>query len=497
MKKRIKFIAGIVAACAVLSSCGFGADSGSNDSNNSESSSEAEIDLREFESDNKFITFADLPPDALSEKALNVYKDLGMTVCLLGEDYVSFTDKQGNITDGYKKSIENIEKSGMEVWIRNYRNSYDYFQNDSEKEGSNYGVPYIRPVRNVTTELQSYNGLSGFYMADEPYMYSLEDNPLTTGYGFDESLFAALDQYDELINWKNQYYPDDFFHMNMVPSSSIDHYKGYTYEEFIRSYVNRIIKRLTSGGRSVCLDNYPFGFDNKTKISDSYLSDILTAARVCKEYNDNVQTDRKATFGICLQTFENMTSSVRLKDIECPEEVTFQLYTGMATGANLFEYFCYRSIAGMKGILDDNGNARIYDIVKSANESALWYASVLGAFEWQGIKTSFASVESQIENRTAFDIVENYVLQNAGCLGAVTSKLDTLIGCFKKGERDGYMFVNYTAPYNKETDVVTVEFKGKSKAAIYQGGTVKVVHLAEGKIRLTLKSGDAAFVIPV
>ena len=106
-------------------------------------------------------------------------------------------------------------------------------------------------------------------------------------------------------------------------------------------------------------------------------------------------------------------------------------------------------------------------------------------------------MESQIENRTAFDIVQNYVLRDAGCLGTVSSKLDTLIGCFKKGEQDGYMFVNYTAPYNKETDIVTLEFKGKSKVAIYQGGETKVVPLAEGKIRLTLKSGDAAFVIPV
>lgn len=495
MKKSIKFIAGIVSACALFCSCGTGNDSGANGA--SDATSDVKIDLTEFESDNKFITFADLPPDAFSEKALSAYKDLGMTVCLLGEDFVSFTDKQGNITDGYKKSIENIEKSGMEVWIRNYRNSYDYFQNDSEKEGSNYGIPYTRPVRNITTELQEYSGLSGFYMADEPYMYSLEDNPATTGNGYDESLFAALDQYDELIKWKNQYYPDDFFHMNMVPSSSIDHYKGYTYEQFIRSYVDNIVKKLTSGGRSVCLDNYPFGVENKTKISDSYLSDILTAARVCKEYNDSAEENQKATFGICLQTFENMTSSVKLKDIECPEEVTFQMYTGMATGANLFEYFCYRSIAGMKGILDDNGNARIYDIVKSANESALWYASVLGAFEWQGIRTSFASVESQIENRTAFDIVQNYVVEDAGCLGAVSSKLDTLVGCFKKGEQDGYMFVNYTAPYNKETDIVTVGFNGKTKVAIYQGGEVKVVPLAEGKIRLTLKAGDAAFVIPV
>ena len=68
-----------------------------------------------------------------------------------------------------------------------------------------------------------------------------------------------------------------------------------------------------------------------------------------------------------------------------PEEVTFQMYTGMALGARLFEYFCYRSYQHeFFGILDPEGNDRIYEAVKTASDRAAKMEPVLSQYDGIG-----------------------------------------------------------------------------------------------------------------
>lgn len=176
-------------------------------------------------SDEEFITIADFPPKIRDDKGhegtwqerLQDYKDLGFSTVLLTEDDYAILDKKkdadGNYTDedalgelngAYKIIIERLISSGLNVWVRNYNNQGDYF---SSKE--------------LTTNFQEYGKITGFYMADEPFT----TNDLATKWN---QPGVAMDSYDGLITWKKTYYPDDFLHINLVPSDSYNHWANGT-----------------------------------------------------------------------------------------------------------------------------------------------------------------------------------------------------------------------------------------------------------------------------
>ena len=88
--------------------------------------------------------------------------------------------------------------------------------------------------------------------------------------------------------------------------------------------------------------------------------------------------------------------------------------------------------------------------------------------------------------------------EETGVLSKVESRYDTVIGCFKKGEQDGYMVVNYTAPDLDQTNMVTLTFPGCTTALVYTEEGVEQMDLVDGGIlRVTLGCGQAAFIIPV
>ncbi len=479
MKKRTLSVALSMVLCmSMLAGCGGG-----------NSAQTADLDPAEFESDAEFITIADLPPNPLDEDAMQLYLDLGLATYIMTEDVVPMVD-DGKVSDSYKKAIESIGEMGLNVWVRNMWNDPDYFELEETREGSNYGTPYTIVARNITTDFEGLDNLTGFYMSDEPYMTTLEDDPTTSA---DESTYAAMDQYEKLVEWKNTYYPDTYWHMNHVPSSSHDHYRGYDYEYFLQYYVDNIVAKLTSGGRSICLDRYPL--QDGGGIRDDYLSDLLIGAKVTRDYNKTAEEGQKATFGICLQTFQDTVA--KLRDITSAEDVTFQMYTGMACGAQLFEYFCYRSLEsfGIAGIVDSSGQPRIYEYVKEANERALPFSKVVCNFDWQGMMVSSGVANESVQN--IFDSVRDLVTEENGCLISMESRYDAIAGHLTKGEQDGYMVVNYTAPTDKLTNIVTLNFEGCSQALIYTEDSTETVNLLDnGDLRITLAPGEGAFVIP-
>lgn len=478
MKKMLRISLALILCVSMLAGCG-----GTKNSNKSS------LDPKDFESDAKFMTIADLPPNPVDEEAVQLYMDLGLDTYILTEDYTPMV-YEGKVADSYKEAIESLGEKGLDVWIRNMWNDPDYFTLESAKEGSNYGSPYTMVPRDITDDFKGLEAMTGFYMSDEPYMTTLEDDPTTPA---DESLYAAMDQYGKLVEWKNKYYPDTYWHMNHVPSSSHDHYRGHDYEYFLQYYVDNIVSKLTSGGRSICLDRYPL--PEGGGIREDFLSDVLIGAKVTRDYNQKAEEGQKATFGICLQTFQD--TNAKLRDITSAEDVTFQMYTGMACGARLFEYFCYRSLEGigLSGIVDSAGQPRIYDYVKEANDRAFPFAKVVCNFDWQGMMVSKGVANESVQN--IFDSVRDLVSKENGCLKSMTSRYDAIAGRLTKGEQDGYMVVNYTAPDEKLTNIVTLNFDGCSQALVYTEDGVDTVNILDnGDLRITLAPGQGAFVIP-
>lgn len=449
------------------------------------------MDPVDYETDLQFITVADMPPSPFDADGVKLYKDLGFTHWILTEDHTPMV-YEGSLHEGYKEAIEILTEEGFQIWIRNMQNDPQYFQIAESKSGSNYGYQYTLEPRDITDDFAQYPAVTGFYMMDEPFQVTKTDDPATEDR---EDLHPAFDQLDAMIEWKNTYYPDAFWHVNHIGSGSWDHWPaGNTYIDFIDAYVENVLKKLEgNGGKSICMDNYPLP-DGGGVIKENFLYDVMVLAHATKKYNETVPEEQQATMGICLQTFRDV--SLRLRDITSSSDVTMQMYTGMACGARLFEYFCYRSIdsIGLFGVIDMTGQPRIYDYIMEANERALPFQKVVCAFDWYGTTVNHGS---QSGPEDIFEIVGELVTDDTGVLTNVQSRYDTVIGCFKKGTQDGYMVVNYTAPDLNQTNMVTLTFPGCSTALVYTEAGVEQVGLVEGGIlRVTLDCGQAAFIIP-
>ena len=405
--------------------------------------------------------------------------------------YTTDRDYVFTFENDYLKALENIDAAGLNVWIRNYHNTADYF-NDK-----------------MTAALKLYNDLiDGFYMTDEPF----QTNALLQTSG--QTNATDFESMGGLLNWFNGNFADKYFHVNHVPLSSWDHYTATNgaalegidengYRNFLQTYKASFNDQL-NGGASVSFDNYPFVHDQgkyggffgfggtfESGIQDTYLLNCLIAAQVAGEDD----------FGLCIQTFnasdlKNKTS----RDIASAAEVSLQVYTGLAMGADLFEYFAYNSYVDFHGIMNQDGTKRIYDLVKEGNQ-ALCFADVVNSFTWNGIVTSAGS--SNNHNGDAFSSVENYVLSNDtnGVLDSYSSTDDAVIGCFTKDSLNGYMLVNYNDPAAVTgNNSVTVTFANCTRARVYTqvNGvlTSEVVTLTNGSYTATLAPGAGCFIIP-
>ena len=410
-------------------------------------------------------------------------------------DKVYTTDRDYILTvqNDYLSALENLNNAGLKVWIRNHHNTSDYFTTE------------------LTAALKLYEDtIDGFYMTDEPFQTAaMLQASEQTGAGDLESMTAVRD-------WFNQNFADKYFHVNHVPISSWDHYTGVNgetlstidaagYRNFLTLYKQNFNDLLTSAsGTSVSFDNYPFVHDQgkyggflgfggtfESGIQDTYLLNCLIAAQVAGEDD----------FGLCIQTFEATDQKNKTtRDIVSAAEVSLQLYTGFAMGADVFEYFAYNSNDTFSAIMNQDGSKRIYDLVKEGN-NALCFADVVNSFAWNGIVTSAGS--SNNHNGDAFNSVADMVLDNNtnGVLDSYSSTDDAIIGCFTKDDLNGYMVVNFNDPVAVTgNNAVTLTFAGCTRARVYTNAdgvlTSQLVDLTDGTYTATLVPGSACFVIP-
>ena len=141
-------------------------------------------------------------------------------------------------------------------------------------------------------------------------------------------------------------------------------------------------------------------------------------------------------------------------------------------------------------------------MLKEANEKVLPFAKIMYAFDWHNLVLSLASNESSVENENSFDgakalLEEDPSDKGVGVLSKTVSQYDAIVGCFKQGEQDGYMVVNYAEPGSSKSNMVRVTFSDCTQALVYRNGVAETKKLFNGTLSLTLEAGDAAFVIPV
>ena len=163
-----------------------------------------------------------------------------------------------------------------------------------------------------------------------------------------------------------------------------------------------------------------------------------------------------------------------------------QAFTGVALGARLFEYFCYRSYENMDGIMGKDGEKRIYHLVKGANERVLPFAQYVCDYTWRG---AYAVAGKNVcDNARAFILAKNLFAKPSV---DIYGEYDLLVGEFEKGRGKAYMLVNFTDPMKQRTGIVKASF-GKPIAYFHDG---KLHENREGVLEIRLAYGAAVFVM--
>ena len=416
------------------------------------------------------------------------------------------------IKNNYLASIQNLDKAGLNIWIRNNSNQKDYFTDD------------------LTKQLALHKDkIDGFYVTDEPFMTQELYNYSKEKYNASEVTEGFENISSTLVPWFNSNYANTYFHVNHVPMSSYNHYgeKGDTsanaskYLQLFNTYASNILNNVDTSDEKKTLgyDMYPLGY-SQTKgfwlwqtteivekgIDPDYLVNMLIPAKAAKDNN--------ATFSVCIQTYDkiNKDNSNNKREITTAAEVSFQLYSAMACGADMFEFFTYNSLEDTannttyNGIIDLSGNkTELYDGVKTANTNAFAFSNVVNAFDWQGVQVSSGSTS---KNATGITTAKNSGLSlllddsSNGVLSSVTSDDDALVGYYAKGSQAGYMVANYNDPKQVTTNnTVTLTFAGCTKARVYTSKagelTSEVVELSNGSYTCEVEPGEGFFVIPV
>ena len=165
---------------------------------------------------------------------------------------------------------------------------------------------------------------------------------------------------------------------------------------------------------------------------------------------------------------------------------------GMALGARLFEYFCYRSYEHeFFGILDPDGNDRIYDIVKTAGDRVAYLEPIVSQYDSLG---GYMVPGSRYSFNTAAMIMAKDLFCEPFAL-SVHGEYDTLVGCFTGEKGKGYLLVNYTDPIRKCNSTVTLSAHGIPAIKLYKDGKETLLQAKDGKFTVTLEYGNSAFVV--
>lgn len=433
-----------------------------------------EVMVPEYEEQAYVQLFADCPPDTRVDENIREYYDAGFTGYVLTEDDALLTDENGVLTEAYKNTLKKLSEYG-DVYIRNQHN-YPYNWNNSKNtEIEIYGgSTTVIPKRNITTELNELGNVVGYYQADEPE-------------------YDKIDTLLPLAEWHNKNAKDKLFHINLFPSYASAHFSGHTLEEYLQHYVDTILAKV-EGPKTLGLDNYPLITNNVegNNIRPTYLTDLLTVSNMAKTYNERTDKTSDITVGFCIQSF--IDNGIR--DIECKEDISFQSNTCLALGAQYLEYFTYRTIGNMLGLVQDGEKRDVWTYVKEVNEELKKWDHVIMAFDWEGAVTVAGTDEH--ENEESFESARGLLLEELQAVEKIESRLDTLVGEFRDDNgRYGYMLVNYTEPTNHKIDYVDLTFKNARKALVYQGGDAKVYDVEDSKLQLRIEAGDAAFAIPL
>ena len=395
------------------------------------------------------ISFADFPPNPTKD-ALELYKSCGFNTYPLIYWYAGYDPVTGEGADSFVQAIADCKDVGLDVIVQYGGADVDAF------------------------DFNQYDNVLGFLIEDEPSAKN----------------FSKL--YEEKVTWINKKYPNLFFYVNLLPSYATADQLGTKpangksgYEVYVDEYVNQIHSKV-EGKKTFGMDHYPLQTRQKQNyISDMYLYDIMTIAQASHKSNSD-------HLSFCIQSYTDRGTT---RAIRSSADISFQLYTTMAFGADIFEFFAYMSNSLYDMMIDGNGTTRVWDSVHDALKEIDRFDQVYMNFEWEGVQTFVGSKNSEEYVASHFELIKKNEIALDG-IKSVTATQDTVIGQFKdEYGNKGYMIVNYTEPTDGKYDKVSLQFKDTEKVAYYKKGMENKVVLTGDTLDLSLAPGDGIFVI--
>ncbi|MCQ2742353.1 MAG: hypothetical protein MJ239_03535 [Bacilli bacterium] len=416
--------------------------------------------------------------------------------------YEGFFTKDINLKSSLERSYKTTNEQNLQILDYCEKYGLKHYARDWAAYMMGIYAGYDNPLEKYRSQLSSYDqykeafevlfpestdpeerqyfkhpAYAGNYLADEPFFSSLK----TLG----EITDIYLNRMDELgVKNVNPI-------VNLLPCHAGGTSLGPGWSEYVDSYYAYTGKKIGS----ISYDFYPFmkGKKDSSYMKDLYLYNLQTAAEKCKDYGCNLET--------YVQTKGDFTG---MRDLTSIGDIRMQLYTDLAFGSSkvtYYEYGCKNGEAeGNYALLNlTNGElTKNYAYVKECNNEIKSFEKIVSCFEYDDIMCKLG--DPDIPNLN-FELLENNrgnVSSNDRVSIASCTQDVFMTSMKRKTDRsDAFMLVNFTDPFYKLNNTVTLNFKNTKALLVYKMGERQILESPSGSYTFELEPGEGTFIVPL
>lgn len=344
-------------------------------------------------------------------------------------------------------------------------------------------------IRNCIKDYKHQKGFYGIQLRDEPF------HPFLKSVG---QLFKAIKRVDGSIfvhcNLNPLIVPSLAFRICPPGENMID-----CYEKYLTMFLEE------SGANHIMMDTYPFyKSPDKANIGRQYFAGLECVARTCKKYGKEMH--------IVMQSFAMDVRNKHHHLMPDERQMNYQKNVLIGFGVKQYSYFTYwtkqmnRSNGEMfidgKALMTRNGEkTKTYYHVQKINKELTDLAPLLWNFEY--CANAFFVTPPFCTNPTFLEMVRGGELSQV--TDVKTDKEIVMVTEQYDKKKDQYLYcaVNVTDPkcykkkYQNEKQLTVLTFDKKYNVAdVYANGKWKTVALENGKLEVSLYSGDGTIILP-
>lgn len=425
---------------------------------------------------NSFVTTAWWAPYEITEESFSLYKDAGFNTMLFVNHSRKSEIQDYNTTRYYigsdltNQTLEMCRKTGLNAII---------------SEGKGYNIHQSDTVFTEVDYSDYKDIITGVHIEDEPSAQQLRE------------LCTA----DRIDNFKQAYSVP--FMINLLPVTAADASTGtLNYEEYLQQYEECVLK-VISDTPYISVDFYPYHVEKYATMDRQWVS--------CYEQISQLAAKYHAEINYFIQTAEGN----EFIDTLTEADIRYQVYVALCFGGTSFSYYCYSTPGSYEnGILSnpmysacmlgqDNQPTHLYDYVKKINSEIQAFAPAFKAYNF--VKCMPVCVQSYGAENFKSELYAMNTLPDFSdriYISDIKTEGNLLVGCFDRAEDEAYMLANYGYPDETDSIDLTITLKGgATHAAVYGGkgydGTPEIIAADDGKLSLTIASGDGKFIVPL